>query len=219
MFERFTEPARAVVRGAQQEARALGHPCVGTEHLLLAMLEPASGVAAAVLRSAGVRRERVLVELGRLRGAGRGPLGPADAEALRAIGIDLDAVVAAIEETFGPDALQLPEPAAPGRRRHPLRPRHVLPRRRRRCQPAVVQRQLVQPQRGGHLPFEPRSKKVLELSLRESLRLHDKGIGTEHVLLGLLCEGEGLAAQILVAGGCSLDELRQRTLRARAEAA
>jgi hypothetical protein len=214
MFQRFTDPARAVVRGAFDEARVLGHPCIGTEHLLLALLDPASGVAAAVLRDAGVRRDQVLVELGRLHGGGR-LLGPADAEALRTIGIDLDAVVAAVEETFGPDALRLSGPAV-GRRRHRLRSRH-LPRRRhprRGHQPAGAPRP-----GGGRLPFAARSKKVLELSLRESLRLHDDHIGSEHLLLGLLREGEGLAAQILVAGGCPLDELRRRTLRARADAA
>jgi hypothetical protein len=211
MFERFTAPAQEVVRSTQDEARALGHPFIGTEHLLLALLDPGSGVAAAVLRDAGVRREQVLLEIERLGGLGSGLLGPADAEALRSIGIDLDAVVAAIEESFGPEALQSPAPAGPARR---LRPRHLLRRRRRRRQQALVRRPP-----GRHIPFAARSKKVLELSLREALRLRDKHIGTEHLLLGLLREGDGLAAQILVAGGCPLDELRQRTLRARADAA
>src|SRR5262249_46505489 len=49
----------------------------------------------------------------------------------------------------------------------------------------------------GHIPFTPRAKKVLELSLREALALHHKYIGTEHILLGLLREGDGVAAQIL----------------------
>jgi ATP-dependent Clp protease ATP-binding subunit ClpA len=73
--------------------------------------------------------------------------------------------------------------------------------------------------RGGHIPFVPRSKKVLELSLRESLRLRHKHIGSEHLLLGLLNEGEGLAAQILVESGLSLADLRDRTLRALRKAA
>ncbi len=60
MFDRFTEPARNVVRRAQDEARALQHTHIGTEHLLLALLDPASGAASAVLRDAAVRRERVL---------------------------------------------------------------------------------------------------------------------------------------------------------------
>lgn len=64
----------------------------------------------------------------------------------------------------------------------------------------------------GHIPFTPRAKKVLELSLREALRLHHNEIRTEHVLLGLLREGQGLAALLLVARGLSLDELRRRVL-------
>src|SRR4051794_1561504 len=60
----------------------------------------------------------------------------------------------------------------------------------------------------GHIPFTPRSKKVLELSLREALQLGDNFIGTEHILLGLVREGEGVAAQVLVARGADLDRVR-----------
>jgi ATP-dependent Clp protease ATP-binding subunit ClpA len=60
----------------------------------------------------------------------------------------------------------------------------------------------------GHIPFAPRSKKVLELSLREALQLGHNFIGTEHILLGLIREGEGVAAQILVARGTSLERVR-----------
>ena len=56
----------------------------------------------------------------------------------------------------------------------------------------------------GHIPFTPRSKKVLELSLREAIQLGHKHIGTEHILLGLVREGEGVAAQVLVARGQTL---------------
>ncbi len=65
---------------------------------------------------------------------------------------------------------------------------------------------------GGHIPFTPRSKKVLELSLREAIHLRHNYIGTEHILLGLLREGEGLAAMVLVRRGLSIEELRQRVL-------
>ena len=56
----------------------------------------------------------------------------------------------------------------------------------------------------GHMPFTPRAKKVLELSLREALQLGHNYIGTEHILLGLIREGEGVAAQVLVADGLEL---------------
>jgi ATP-dependent Clp protease ATP-binding subunit ClpA len=65
---------------------------------------------------------------------------------------------------------------------------------------------------GGHIPFTPRAKKVLELSLREALQLRHNYIGTEHILLGLIREGEGLAAQALVDAGADLGDLRQRLL-------
>jgi ATP-dependent Clp protease ATP-binding subunit ClpC len=61
----------------------------------------------------------------------------------------------------------------------------------------------------GHIPFTPRAKKVLELALREALQLGHKYIGTEHILLGLVREGEGVAAQVLAElGGGSLDRVR-----------
>ncbi|GGT27758.1 hypothetical protein GCM10010176_085620 [Nonomuraea spiralis] len=64
----------------------------------------------------------------------------------------------------------------------------------------------------GHIPFTPRAKKVLELSLREALQLRHNYIGTEHILLGLIREGEGLAAQALVDIGADLTDIRQRLL-------
>jgi ATP-dependent Clp protease ATP-binding subunit ClpA len=67
------------------------------------------------------------------------------------------------------------------------------------------------PSPGGHIPFTPRAKKVLELSLREALQLKHNYIGTEHILLGLLREGEGVAAQIL-ADKHSLDQIRGEVL-------
>src|SRR4051812_17442220 len=66
----------------------------------------------------------------------------------------------------------------------------------------------------GHIPFTPRSKKVLELSLREALQLGDNFIGTEHILLGLVREGEGVAAQVLVARGADLDRVRATVMSA-----
>ena len=64
-------------------------------------------------------------------------------------------------------------------------------------------------QTSGHIPFTPRAKKVLELSLREALQLGHNYIGTEHVLLGLIREGEGVAAQVLVKLGADLNRVRQ----------
>jgi ATP-dependent Clp protease ATP-binding subunit ClpA len=198
MFERFTDQARFVVRRAQEEARGLNHRYIGTEHLLLGMLDQDSGLAYTVLTEAGVTRDQVRAAIE--AHVGEGLLGDADAEALLAIGIDLPAVRAKIEELFGPGALDPPEPE----------PKRGLLRRRRTPQPAP---------RGGHIPFVPRSKKVLELSLREAMRLDHKYIGSEHILLGLCREGEGLAAKILTDAGLSIEDLRDRTIAALDQAA
>ncbi|HYT25159.1 MAG TPA: Clp protease N-terminal domain-containing protein [Actinomycetota bacterium] len=105
MFERFTRQAREVVVGAQGAARRLGDDRIGTEHLLLGLLAEGTGVAAMVLAGLGVTSEAVEGEL-----AGRRPrpgrLGPADAEALEAIGIDLEAIRRRAEEAFGAGALE-----------------------------------------------------------------------------------------------------------------
>jgi hypothetical protein len=140
MFERFTDRARRVVVLAQEEARALNHNYIGTEHVLLGLIHEGEGVAA---------------------------------QALESLGILLDGVRARIEEIIGRGA-HTPE---------------------------------------GHIPFTPRTKKVLQLALREALQLGHNYIGTEHLLLGLVREGEGVAAEVLVALGADLNRVRQRVIQ------
>jgi len=205
MFERFTQQAREVVIHAQEEARDLDHPYIGTEHLLLALLNPDAGIAHTVLHEAGLNRTGARADVKRLLHKGSAVLGDGDAEALQEIGIDLDAVRARIEETFGPGALA-GTVLVPGRRRG------LLGRLRRRPAPAPRPR-------GTHRPFTARTKKVLELSLREAVRLRHNYIGTEHLLLGLLREGNGLAAMVLTEAGLDLEVLRRRTLDALGRAA
>jgi ATP-dependent Clp protease ATP-binding subunit ClpC len=65
----------------------------------------------------------------------------------------------------------------------------------------------------GHIPFTPRAKKVLELSLREALQLGHDYIGTEHILLGLIREGDGVAAQVLAGFGADLNRVRQQVVQ------
>jgi ATP-dependent Clp protease ATP-binding subunit ClpA len=65
----------------------------------------------------------------------------------------------------------------------------------------------------GHIPFTPRAKKVLELSLREALQLGHNYIGTEHILLGLIREGEGVAAKVMARLGADLDTVRQQVIQ------
>jgi ATP-dependent Clp protease ATP-binding subunit ClpA len=193
MFERFTTPARGVVTGAQQAARELHHPTIGTEHVLIAMLE-ADGPVRRLLTERGVSAATVREDIERHIGV-REP-GPVeadtdaeDAAALKAIGIDLDKVRAAIEENFGPGALRLPRPAE---RRGFFGKLYAS---------------------GGHIPFSPRAKKVLELSLREALRLNHKFIAPEHLMLGILREGQGLAARILADRNVDFGRLREDLTR------
>ena len=184
MFERFTDGARRAVTDAQVVARRLGHDRIGTEHVLLGLVE-GDGVAAQVLGGAGVTLGR-----GRARDpaeVGRGPLGAGDAEALGAIGIDLDEVRRRIE--------------AASARAPCTGTRPPLPRRR-------------PPMLGGHIPFSPRAKKALELSLREALALKHNYIGTEHVLLGIVREGEGLGMLALTRLGAGPQLIRARVLDA-----
>ncbi len=143
MYERFTEPARQVVILAQEEARALRHAYIGTEHLLLGLLRlQDGGLAGRVLGTLGIGIEHVRGEVVKIAGAGL--------EAIPASG----------------------------------------------------------------LPFTPRSKKVLELALREALALEHNVIGTEHLLLGIAREKGGVAARVLLHAGAGPEAIRAEILRA-----
>jgi hypothetical protein len=102
MTRNFTEDANAIVMQAYEHAIRLGHPSLGGEHLLLA-LAAASQPAGAVLREHGVTPERVEAEIVRL--SGRGLFGDLDRDALAAVGVDIDAVRATTEASFGQEAL------------------------------------------------------------------------------------------------------------------
>ncbi len=164
MFERFTDKARNVVFLAKVQATRLGDDQIRPVHMLYG-LAAADGVAARALASLGVDTAAVERELGRA-GAGSGaspdPLHPggdraSDAEALAAIGIDLDEIKRRIEESFGPGALE----------RVPLTPRGPL-------------------NWTGRMPMNDQAKMSLALALKEAKGLHHNYIGTEHLLLGLL---------------------------------
>ena len=225
MFERFTDTARHVVAQAQDDARGLGHGYIGCEHLLLAAAAAAEP-AGAVLRGQGVTPERIKAEILRASGPGQtaGPAGGLDREALASIGIDLDAVRARIDAAFGPDAITRALPAARQRRRPAWGkgPLAGLKRRRRRrpgrgnpLLPAGPFRQrpasagLVP---GGHIPFTPRAKKTLALSLREAEALHDNYIGVQHLTLALLRPQDGTVPVILSALGAPAASLRAAIL-------
>jgi ATP-dependent Clp protease ATP-binding subunit ClpA len=155
VFERFTAQARASVVAAAEAARDTGSALVGREHLLI-------GVAAAgepTLADAGIAADELRTALIRTLAAGEAD---GDAEALRAIGVDVAQVRAEVERNFGPFAWSA---AAPGRRR----PRGLAGR-------------LI----GEHRPFTPEAKKTLELALREAVAQKAGEITSTHCLLGLL---------------------------------
>jgi ATP-dependent Clp protease ATP-binding subunit ClpA len=105
MFERFTEEARQVVVSSQDEARRLHHNFIGTEHLLLGLLDQGDSPLRAVFERHGVTRTTALAVLQRFIGHEQ-----LDAAALGTVGIDLDAVRDSVEATFGPGALDTPSP-------------------------------------------------------------------------------------------------------------
>jgi ATP-dependent Clp protease ATP-binding subunit ClpA len=141
MFERFTDPARRVLALAQEEARSRDCHRVGTEHLLLGLIQEREGIALAALSSLGISPEMV----------------------------------------------------------------------RRQVEEITGQRQGQEPS-GGHTQYTMRAKKALDLSLREALQLGHHHIGTEHILLSLIREGEGPAAQALLELGADLSLVRQQVL-------
>jgi ATP-dependent Clp protease ATP-binding subunit ClpC len=141
VFERFTDRARRSIVLAQEEARLLNHNYLGTEHLLLGLIQQGDGVAAKTLESLGIT-------LADARGQ--------------------------VEEVIGRGGQ---EPAT------------------------------------GQIPFTPRAKKVLELSLRESQQLNHNYIGTEHILLGLVREADGVAALVLRNLGADLRRVRQQVIQ------
>ena len=140
MFERFTDRARRVLVLAQDEAAALDHNFLGTEHVLLGLLAEGEGVGAKALQELGLEREALREKVVGMIGRG-------------------------------------------------------------------------EPGNGvGPPPFTPRAKKVLELALREALDLGHNYIGTEHQLLALVREGDGVAAQALLGSGLTADRVRAKVI-------
>ncbi|MBF6227604.1 Clp protease [Nocardia abscessus] len=182
MFERFTRSARTAIVVAQEDARELRSSTIDVEHVLLGLLAQGEPELVALLADTGLTHEGVLRTLSE---QGKGdPLGAEDAEALRSIGIDLDAVRESLEAHFGEDAL---ERAAPEPRRG-----------------------LFGWGRAGdyrHIPFTRDAKKVLELSLREALGRKDKTIESGHILLGIL-RAPNRTTERLFGGAAAIDRLR-----------
>src|ERR1019366_9459787 len=165
-------------------------------------------------------------------GAGAGLFGGLDRDALASIGIDIDAVRARIEASFGPQALTTASQAlywetpGLGRSRSSRWPAPVRHLRRRRARRALTAsrgpgpqeagprgpRQAPGPLPGAHLPFTPIAKKILELALREALALHDSHIGVEHIALALVSVKRGLVPSVMSAADAPEPALRAAIL-------
>ena len=139
MFERFTDRARRAVVLAQEQARLLHHDYIGTEHILLGLIQEGGGVAA---------------------------------KALESLGVSLEAVRQQVEELVGHGQAEPSE----------------------------------------YIPFAPQAKQVLKLALGEAMALGHHYIGTEHILLGLIREGKGPAAQVLASLGADQNLVRQQVI-------
>jgi hypothetical protein len=233
MLERFDTEARTVIAQAAEHARRLGHRFVGGEHLLLAVVS-AGAPASAVMRAQGVTPELVEEEIVRRvgLGAGGGLFAGLDRDALATIGIDLDAVRARIEASFGPRALTSAAQAA--HQGQPGPPGHRPPRsvrgwrRRRRARRALAHAPGFSPRRdapavtgrycapgpppSGHIPFTPVSKKILALALREAAARDESRMGVEHIALALTTVESGLVPPILSAAGTQAGALRAAIL-------
>jgi hypothetical protein len=213
VFERFTDDARAVVKGAVAEATRRDSPVVGVEHVLVLLARtepPTSPVTAAALRDAGLTPDGLAALLDDLElAARRGGLGAADAEALQSLGIDLDAIVAGIEQAHGRGALAPPQPlycrTQRLRRRFAARARG---RGRRTAREILGEQPPVR-----HRPWTPDAKRAMEHGLRQALAAGDDVIRPEHLLLGILSAGDPVA-RALTARGITAEQLRTALKRA-----
>ena len=167
MLERFTKPARTVVETATTYAKDARAGETRPEHLLRAVLADETCLASRVLAEVGAPPAELRTVLDRLRMQYVDGLDAEDAEALQAIGIDLDEVVRRIDDNLGF--------AAPSRRRP---------------------------------KFSRASKKVLELALREAVALRHNYIGTEHLLLGLVRQGDRVVLDSLASFDVDTSALR-----------
>jgi ATP-dependent Clp protease ATP-binding subunit ClpA len=183
---------------AHTEARSLSHNYVGTEHMLLGILSRGDSVAHA-LEGLGIDHANARAAV--VDYVGPGPLCAPDPAALGTIGIDLDEVRRRVEDAFGPGALERTRAARAQRSVTITRSkRRPWTRRTSRCEMRYAP--------SGY-PMTPRVAKVLGLARREARRLGRVHAAPADLVLGLLREGEGLAALVLARAGIDFDEARR----------
>lgn len=186
MFEKFQKSAKVAVVLSQEEAREMDESRIGAEHVLVGVLESAGGPLSELLIGYGLTADGVR---DRLRtGSVEPPLDDEDAQALKAIGIDLSQVRESVSKVFGPQAFNEALEKS-GRRRGRIRGWRPF----------------------GMIPFNSSAKKCLELALREAIAHKDNWIGCEHMMLGIL-RGADPVALAVIAERVPADELRQAVI-------
>lgn len=229
VMEPFTSEAIAVLTLAMGHAHRLGHRYIGGEHLLLAVVS-ASQPASVVLRDYGVTPERVAEEIVRRigPGAGAGLFGGLDRDALAAVGIDLDNVIARIESSFGAEALtragqavqrkpRLARPNRPHRPRPSVRLMRRWYRRREAAMAPIPLRAATGLWRrdGGSavfLAFAPGAQESLQNIRHEARAQHNASPGVEHIALAVIATNHGPVPAILASLGVTPLALRTAIL-------
>ncbi|WP_186376424.1 Clp protease N-terminal domain-containing protein [Mycobacteroides abscessus] len=182
MFEKFQKSAKVAVILSQEEAREMDDTRIGAEHVLVGVLESAGAPLSELMGGYGLTADGVR---DRLRaGSEQPPMDEEDAEALRAIGIDLSQVRESVSKVFGPQAFDKAFEKS-GRRKARVRGWRPF----------------------GMIPFNSSAKKCLELALREAIAHKDNWIGCEHMVLGILRGGDPVALAVITER-VSADELR-----------
>lgn len=193
MFERFTRDARAVVVASIDLCTTLDADEVRPVHLLLALTQEGGG-ARDLLAAHGVTEDALGAALGAPRATPPVPLGDDDAAALRSLGIDLDAIREAVDRQFGEGALDAVSAAASERAEPADLDEGDLGRRRFGL--------------GRHVRFGRGAEKVLELSLREAIRVHSREIRSEHIALAVLRTDDEAVRMLLGSLGVDVAALR-----------
>ncbi len=215
MFERFTDRARRVVVLAQEEARMLSHNYIGTEHILLGLIHEGDGIAAKALESLSISLEAVRAQVEEIIGQGQqAPSGhiPFTPRAKKVLELSLREALQLGLSYIGTEHILLGLiHEGEGVAAKALESLDIsLEAVRAQVEEIIGQGQQAP---SGHIPFTPRAKKVLELSLREALQLGHSYVGTEHLLLGLIREGEGVAAEVLQNLDVEINRARQQVLQ------
>jgi ATP-dependent Clp protease ATP-binding subunit ClpA len=219
-FDRFDERAKRVLSLAQDEAIRLNHNYIGTEHLLLGLLREGEGVAARVLESLGVELSKLRTAMEFTIGRGETPTVPAQItlspRTKKVIELAIDEARKLESDLVGTEHLLLGlvregEGIASGM----LQSLNISLGSVRREVFAVLGKQYTEPPTDSPSASHPfdrfshRAKRVLALSQDEAVRLGHNYIGTEHLLLGLVREGEGAAARALTESAVTLEPARE----------